>query len=316
MHTRALLAVAAALTLILSSACAAAREPTSRPAVDEARPATGAAPAAAPPQAPRPAALAAPTAGVVESQAKLPSTDRMIIRTVSITIGVTNVAEAHRFVESVAADAQGIVASSQMRQDGDRAVATITIRVPSDSATFQGALARIRSVADRVIEEQAQGQDVTEEYVDLESRMRALNASRDALLALNARAQKVEDVIQINRELTNVNSQIEQVMGRKQSIERRVDMATITVQIRELASISRGGWNPGDIANDAARALVGAARGLATAGIWLAVWSPVWGAVVLVIWFLGRRARRLFRAPPRPNRPSGLTPDPAASQAA
>jgi len=302
------------IPLLIVGGCAASS--SSRPASSTG----GAAPPQAAPasagraneSAPRQAAAGSAAKPTDQQQADLPSADRMIIRTVSMTIAVTDVQETFRQAERIAVEQGGLLAASQVRQDGDRMTATMTIRVPSDSATYQETLTRLRAVAERVVEEQGQAQDITEEYVDLESRLRNLSASEQSLLALLQRAAKIEDIINIQRELTNVRGQIEQIQGRKQALERRADMATITLTIREIGTFSRPGWNPGDTVASAVRALGESVRGLATLGIWLLVFSPIWGGFLLAVWFVGRFLIRRLRGT-GPRRTSAPAPAPTAS---
>jgi hypothetical protein len=240
----------------------------------------------------------------------------MIIRTVTMTIAVKDVQATFQQVEQLAAEQQGYLSGSQIRQDGDRLTATMTLRVPADPATYQATLERLRGIAERVVDEQSQAQDVTEEYVDLDARLRTLKASEESLLALLGKAQKVEDILQIQRELTNVRSQIEQIQGRKQVLERRADLATITLTIREAASFTRPGWSPGSTFEEAVRALGSALRGLTTFAIWLVVFSPIWVSVLVIAYFALKLlivlARRLFRSPtPRARTAAGSSPPPA-----
>jgi hypothetical protein len=194
----------------------------------------------------------------------------------------------------VAAEQGGLIAGSQVRQDGDRTTATVTVRVPADAATYQTTLDRLRGLAERVLEEQGQTQDVGEEYVDLESRLRNLRATESSLLALYDRAGRLEDVFAVQRELTSVRGQIEQIQGRKQALERRGAMATITLQLREQAALARGDWQPGEVAGEALRALAGVLRGATTVAIWLAVWLPLYGLPLLALWLFRRRLRALL----------------------
>ena len=254
------------------------------------------------------AAPAAAPAAADAAQQNLPRLDRMIIRTVSLTIGVTDVQEAYRQVERVALEQGGLIAGSQIRQEGDRTTATMTVRVPADSANVQTTLERLRGIAGKVVDEQAQAQDITEEHVDLESRLRNLRATEDSLLALLAKAQRVEDLIQIQRELTNVRGQIEQIQGRKQALERRSELATINLQIREQASFARDGWRPGTAFGDALEALTRAATALATLLIWLLVFAPLWAGALGLLWLvrrLIRSSRPDFRRGPAPATPTG-----------
>lgn len=317
-YTR-LLTIAALVPLLLVGGCASASRNSGAPASgttaqEAARPAAAGAPAAAPAPVRAPGGGAAGNADTSQAQ-NLPSADRMIIRTVNMTIAVQNVQEAFRLAERIANEQGGLIAGSQMRQDGDRMTATLTIRVPSDSATYQETLTRLRAVAERVVDEQAQAQDITEEYVDIEARLRNLQASEQSLLALLQRATSVEDILQIQRELTSVRGQIEQIQGRKQALERRADMATISLTIREVGTFARAGWNPGDTVAEAVRALGSAARGLATLGIWLLVFSPIWGGFLLALWLLGRFLRRRLgrRRVAAPAAPAPVAPTTTAS---
>ncbi len=96
------------------------------------------------------------------------------------------------------------MAGSQVRQGGDRTLASVTVRLPADPRTFQVTLDRLRGLADRVLDEKGDVQDVTEEHVDLESRLRNLRATEGSLLTLYDRAQRLEDVFTVQREITTI----------------------------------------------------------------------------------------------------------------
>src|SRR4051794_20245785 len=120
-------------------------------------------------------APAAPADGQAAGQAVaqvLPSLDRLIIRTVTLSLVVRDVQEAYGQVERIAAEQGGLIGGSQVRQESDYAAATIPVRVPADPATYARTMVRLRGLADRIVDEQVQTQDVSEEYVDLESRLR------------------------------------------------------------------------------------------------------------------------------------------------
>jgi hypothetical protein len=225
----------------------------------------------------------------------LPSLDRMIIRNVSMTLVVANVAEAYRQIELIAAEQGGLVAGSQVRQEGERTVATVTLRVPAEGRAYQATLDRLRGLADRVLDEQGQTQDVSEEYVDLESRLRNLRATERSLLGLYDKAERLEDIFAVQREVTAIRGQIEQAEGRKQALERRAAMATITLQLREPAALSprQREWSPVEVAADALAALTRALRGVSTVAIWLVVWLPLYGVPLVALWLLRGRLRAL-----------------------
>jgi len=109
---------------------------------------------------------------------------------------------------------------------------------------------------------------VNEEYVDLDSNLRNLQASETAILKLMDRATQIQDVLSLQRELTNVRAQIERIQGRKTYLERRTDMATITVSLRLPAApaaqpLGGGAWNPAAVAQRGWLASLALLRGVA-----------------------------------------------------
>jgi hypothetical protein len=216
----------------------------------------------------------------------------MIVRTITLTLSVPNVQDAYHAVEQIAAEQGGLVASAQIRQDGERTSATMTVRVPADPAIYQATLERLRGLAQRVIEEQGKAQDVTEDYVDLDARLRSLQASEASLLSLYAKAERLEDVFAVQRELTTVRGQIEQIEGRRQSLARQAAMATITVQLREASALVRTDWGVAGDISAAYEALLVVVRRLATVAVWLVVWLPLYALPLLVL----RRVRGRLRA--------------------
>ena len=108
-------------------------------------------------------------------------------------------------------------------------VADLTLQVRSSSA--EPRLSDLRALG-KVTTESSGSQDVTEEYVDLGSNLRNLQASETAILKLMDKATQIQDVLALQRELTNVRGQIERIQGRKTYLERRSDMATITLSLR------------------------------------------------------------------------------------
>jgi Domain of unknown function (DUF4349) len=161
------------------------------------------------------------------------ATGRMVIRTAKLTIEVPDVEQALAAARQIAQQAGGFVSASNTRTertgDQDQTVVDLTLQVRSDSA--DASLTALRALG-KVTGESSDSQDVTEEYVDLDANLRNLRASETAILALMDKATRIEDVLQLQRELTNVRGQIERLQGRQRYLERRSDMATITLSLR------------------------------------------------------------------------------------
>jgi Domain of unknown function (DUF4349) len=217
-----------------------------------------AAPAVAQPAA-RTAAQSAASAQAGQAEqpaggASLPSLDRMVIRTAKLSLQVGDVEQALARTREIAQAGGGFLSASNTRLEQDRTVADLTIQVRADA--LDSSLQALRGLG-KVESETSGSQDVTEEYVDLDANLRNLQASESAILRLLDRAQRIEDVISLQRELTNVRGQIQRLQGRKTYIERRTDMATINVSLHlppaegstnlgggfDPLAVARRGWN-------------------------------------------------------------------------
>ena len=172
----------------------------------------------------------------VKSDTSLPAVDRKIIRNADITIEVDSTSEAQHRVTSIAEARGGFVVTSEakQRQSVDPAQRTtdfkLVVRVPEDQ--FGVALDEIKKLATNVPEEKATGQDVTEEFIDLEARIKTQKALEAQFLGIMRQANKVEDALEVQRQIAEVRTEIERLEGRKRFIENRSSLATITVNIQ------------------------------------------------------------------------------------
>ncbi|MGQ9458439.1 MAG: DUF4349 domain-containing protein [Anaerolineae bacterium] len=218
--------------------------------------------------APAPAPIPMPPAAEGE--------ERMLIRTAQLSITVTDTAKAVQEAKAVAEGLGGYVTSSQMYKQGERLYATMVLRVPAER--FDDALDQIKALAVEVERESVQGTDVTEEYVDLQARLRNLELTEKELQQLltevRERTQKAEDVLAVYRELTEIRGQIEQLKGRMQYLERQVDFSGIDLNIAPhvlSTPVVEPGWKPLVTLREASRSLVKALQWLVDAAIWLVV---------------------------------------------
>ena len=213
--------------------------------------------------------------------------ERLIVSTASLSLVVSDLGDALSRIETMAGRLGGVVGSSSRREDR---AASISIRVPAEQFTM--AMDELRDLAERVEDENTQSRDVTEEYVDLESRLRNLEAGEKQLLDFMEKAEKLEDVVNVFRELSSVRERIEVTWGRMQYLERTSAMSLINVNLRPVSSpepVVKPGWSLQENIKSALRGLSSVGQGLASAGIWLLVLSPVWLPILLISFFLGRR---------------------------
>ena len=192
-----------------------------------------------------PAATSAPAAGGAGSAAAAPW-DRKIIRTGTINLQVSDVEAALATVREIADGAQGLVFSSNTQYQGDDLMATVTIQVPAD--TFDTVMSRLRHAAVKVLSENSTSQDVTEEYTDLGSQLKNLQAQEEQLRALVGKATNVNDTLAVGRELSGVRGQIEQIQGRLNYLSHRSELSTISITLQPkpvaVAAQPAPGWQP------------------------------------------------------------------------
>ncbi len=190
-----------------------------------------AAPAPAPAQPAAPAAAKVQAAAAGESSerpvASLVAQQRIIVRTVDMGIVVADVTAA---IEDAAGMARAMGGWLVGSDHSAKHHGSVSVRVPAGS--LDDAIGRLRELAVEVDYEVANSQDVTDEYVDLKSRMRNLEATETALLALFDRAQKVEDALDVQRELTHVQEQMEIIQGRIAYLEQTSAFSLLNVSLR------------------------------------------------------------------------------------
>lgn len=266
----------------------------------------------APAQPAMPMATAAPAAiapgGDQGSAAAQTGAARMLIHTADMALRVRDVQVAVSQARALAADHGGYVVNLNTWTQGEEEYASMTIRVPAER--FDQMLNGLDGLADKVERSNVTGQDITEEYYDIEGRLTALRATEEQLLLLledvRERMQKAEDILAVYRELQNIQSQIEQLEGRKRYLESMVAMSTINLSLMPVEGeppVLVAGWAPGRTARDALRSLTRTGQGLADIAIWAMLYLlPVTLVLVapLVVLFLVLRAvvrRRKDRAP-------------------
>jgi hypothetical protein len=240
---------------------------------------------------------AAPLDQAPEADPKLQGLlDRKIIQSTSVDIGVEGVGASFQEIIRIATTAGGFVASSSFSNVDDLQVADLTIRVPGDA--YQTVLGQIRGMGE-VATETSDAQDATEEYTDLQARLRTLQATEQRYLELLARAETIPDILTVQDRLDGVRGQIEQVQGRINLLDHLTELATITVHLRPLAAAVDGGGGgpqPLEVAENAWQASLDALRGVAAVALAVVAFSwwlvpPLAGLGIGARWWLGRRPR-------------------------
>ncbi|MCB8943792.1 MAG: DUF4349 domain-containing protein [Ardenticatenaceae bacterium] len=242
------------------------------------------------------------SAGSVEQQAQIPQ-ERLIIRTANLNLIVTDTeATIGAITEMVEANGGWVVNSSLYQYRDDAKSGDITVRVPV--AGFNSAITAIKGLAMEVTSESSSGQDVTEEYVDLSSRLGNLEATADRVRNFLDETQNVEEALAVNQELSRLEGEIEVIKGRMQYLSQSAGFSTITVNLTpDIATqpIDTETWRPGVVVRRSVETLVDALQGIANFLIEVVI---VLGPLALIfglpLWLIIRyavRRRRRRQAP-------------------
>lgn len=230
------------------------------------------------------------------------STERLIIRNASLDILVLDTEEAVDEIEELVNELGGYVVESNLYKRERGLKAHLTLRIPAEK--LDGALETIQELATEVRSKNVSGQDVTEEYVDLESRLRHLEATEERLLEFLEEAEDTEAALAVHKQLQGIQADIEQVKGRMQYLEQSAAMATVNVEITPDAMaqpIEVGGWRPQGTLRDAIERLIKVMQFLVDAAIvtvvlviptLIAIAAPFVGLFFLVRAIIRRRRRR------------------------
>ena len=180
--------------------------------------------------------------------------------------------------------------------------ATITYRIPAKS--WDATITAIQGVATKVVSEQTQASEVGSQIVDLEARMANLRASEAALQKIAEGAGNVNDLLQIQQQLTDVRGQIEELDAQHTRLTDQVAYGTLVTtfglevaQVKEAAK----GWDPATDVDGATATMISVGQRIVSGAIWFGiVWAPfliVTLLVLIVAWKLLKR----FLPAPRPD---------------
>src|SRR5439155_6293761 len=206
-----------------------------------------------------------------------PALPRLIIRTAEVTLIVGDATASVEKLAALASANGGYLTDSKIWRDGQQVRATLTIRVPAPK--LDAALAAIRKVATRVESETVSGDDVTQEFVDLESQVRNLEAAeiemRQLMTTVRERTKRAEDILQVYQQLVQLRGQIETAKGRMRYLSQMSAMSTIKLTLTPDAitkPVVEPGWQPVAVAKDASRALLKTAEAAIDVVIWALVY--------------------------------------------
>jgi len=267
-------------------------------------------------EAPPPAAMAPPKGGgeaptspaataADGAKSSLPKTSRKVIRSAELSIEVKSPAAAESKVSSLVEGFGGYVASSErevVADEGARAEARVTLSLRVPAERLEQTLREIKKLGGGAETEKIGSEDVTDEYIDVDARIKNQRHLEEQLVSILAQANNVDSALKVHQELTNVRTEIDRLEGRKRFLDSETSLAKIAVTLsplRPMVAATSTGFGV-DVRRAAADSVEIAASVLTftirAAGVLLPL-TVIFGlpTLGLVLW-LRRRQRRVVAA--------------------
>jgi len=219
---------------------------------------------------------------------------RMVVQSSTLSLLVKNVTETKDEILQKTSALGGFMVTANVNNPQDAATATISVRIPAKE--FENAMKVFRGLSLKVISENLQGEDITDQYTDVQAHMTTLLSTKAKFEEILDKATDVQDILTVQREIISLQSQIDSLKGREQYLEKNTAMSQLTIFLStdELALpyTQELSWRPELIYKQAVRSLIGSVRQVGTLLIWVAVYSVIWIPLLVVFLIYKKRMQR------------------------
>lgn len=225
------------------------------------------------------------------SKTGAPTSDRMVVADSYLSLVVKKVEDTHRQILKKAQELGGFMINSSINNPHENANASLTVRIPNKQ--LEAALKFFKSLSVKAVTENLTGEDVTNQYTDIETRLATLNKTKTIFEDMLNKAITIEDILNVQREILNIQDQIDTQIGQKKYLAENVNLAKITVYLStdelSLPYAPLDSWRPEQILKEAVRSMISTLRLLIGFLIWIGVYAAIWIPVLLIFLFLRKR---------------------------
>jgi hypothetical protein len=220
--------------------------------------------------------------------------NRLVIQESNLSLLVKDVVEVRNKILNYTNTNGGYMVNASTSNPQDAPTATVIIRVPSDR--LQDALDYFHSLSVKIVSENLVGRDVTDQYVDIDTRIAQLERTRTRLEAILDQATQITDITNLTQQILSYQNQIDSLKGQQDALEKNAQLAKLTIYLSTdemaLPYAPSETFRPGVIFKLAVRSLVGTLRGLATLGIWVGVYAAIWVPAIALFIVIRRLLKR------------------------
>lgn len=220
----------------------------------------------------------------IQEPAPSDATNRLVIQNSDLSLLVKNVKQTASQITDFAKSNGGFMISSSLNNPNDQGTGNIIIRVPSRK--FKETLTFLEGLSVKVVYENLYGEDVTDQYTDINARLQTLNTTKAKFEEILTKATQVQDILNVQREIINIQSQIDSLKGQELYLEKSAQLNKITVYLStdelELPYAPKETWRPEVIVKTAIRSLVQNIRDIVSAAIWIGVYAIIWLPLLII----------------------------------
>ena len=223
-----------------------------------------------------------------------PSTTRMVSLTAYLSMVVKDIREASNAMVTIAEKAGGYMVNSSISNPEENGTATLTVRVLS--AKIREVIESYKKLGVKVVSENINGSDITDQYQDIGEQLRVLVDTKAKFEAMLKTSTDVQDSLSVLREVQQLQNQIDGLKGQEKYLEGSAKYSILTVTISkdeyELPYAPEESWSAQVVFKTAVRDLIRTLRSVAEKVIWVAVFAVVWLPVGFLALFIYRKFLR------------------------
>jgi len=204
--------------------------------------------------------------------------NRMVVTNSNLSLLVKDVRESIKQIESKTEDVRGYMVKKNITTPQGIERGNIDIRVPSKD--LEDVLDSLRGLSVRVVSENINGRDVTDQYMDIEARLATLQRNKARFEEIMNSAVKVDEILRVQTQIMSIQDQIDRYKGQMIMLESTSNSSLVTIYLSTdeiaLPYAPSQPWRPDIIFKKAVRALVTDLRGLGSTAIWITVYAVIW----------------------------------------
>jgi len=219
--------------------------------------------------------------------------DRLVIQNSYLSLKVKDVSDSLTKIKVKAEALDGYLVEASLSKPEETSSGNITVRIPT--AKLDEFLSFCRNLALKVVSETLEGYDVTDQFIDTQKRLETLERTKRKFEEMLDKTVEVQEILQVQREITNLQEQIDKLKGQNQYLEQNAKLVKVTVYLASdelaLPYAPSEAWRPGVIFKTAVRTLILALRKVGTILIWSGVFSVLWIPLSLFIYFVHKKIK-------------------------